>query len=111
MIELTVGQMFACMQPIMAISRQEMSMDQAAKIADFVGAYIDEMAPLEDKRTEMLEIDYGSDEVRQEAFEAFAAQKVKLPEINFKEFELLRISPDSLVTLKRAGLYTKALDS
>ena len=108
MIELTVGQMFACMQPIMAISRQELSMEQAEKIAEFVGAYIDAMVPLEDKRNEMLDIDYGSEEVKREAFETFAEQKVKLPEINFKEFSLLRITPDNLVTLKRAGLYTSA---
>lgn len=111
MIELTVGQMFACMQPIMAISRQEMSMDQAAKVATFVEAYIDEMAPLEDKRGEMLDVEYESDDAKRAAFEVFAEQKVKLPEINFKEFELLRITPDNLVTLKRAGLYAKSLDS
>lgn len=111
MIELTVGMMFACMQPIMAISRQEMSMTQAEKIASFVEAYIDEMAPLEDRRAEMLDAEYESEEAKREVFEAFAGEKVKLPEINLKEFELLRISPDHIVTLKRAGLYTKALDS
>lgn len=111
MIELTVGMMFACMQPIMAISRQEMSVVQAEKIADFVGEYIDAMAPLEDRRSAMLDADYESEEAKRAAFEAFAEEKEKLPEINFKEFELLRISPDHIVTLKRAGLYTKALDS
>jgi hypothetical protein len=106
MIELTVGQMFACMQPIMAISRQEMSMEWAEKIADFVGAYIDVMAPLEERATAMREIEYKSEDEKLEAFGDFAAEKVKLPEINFKEFNILRFTPDALATLKRAGLYT-----
>jgi len=105
MIELTVGQMFACMEPVMTISRQEMSMEWAERIANFVDSFIAAMVPLEDKRREMLDFDYASDKERQEAFEQFASEKVKLPEINFKEFHLLRITPDAIVTLMRAGLY------
>lgn len=105
MIELSVGQMFACMQPLMAISRQEMSMEWAEKIADFVGAYIDMMVPLEERASAMREKEYNSEEEKVKEFEAFAAEKIKLPEINFKEFNVLRFTPDALVTLKRAGLY------
>lgn len=105
MIKLTVGQMFACMQPIMAISRQEMSVEQAEKIADFVGVFIDEMLPLDEERNKMLDIEFKSEEMKREAFEAFAAEIKELPEINFKEFQLLKVTPDMIVTLKRAGLY------
>lgn len=108
MIELTVGQMFACMEPVMAISKQEMSMEWAEQIAGFVDSFITAMVPLDDKRREMLDIEYASDKERQKAFEEFAAEKVKLPEINFKEFSLLRITPDAIVTLMRAGLYKAA---
>lgn len=105
MIELTVGQMFACMQPIMVISRQELSMEQAEKIADFVGAFIDTMVPLEDERAKLVEVEYKNEGERRAAVEAFANEKRELPDINFKEFSELRVSPDALVTLKRAGLY------
>ena len=108
MIELTVGQMFACLPPIMALSRQELNMEQAEKIANFVGAFIDAMVPLEDERTKLIEAGYDSAEEQRSAVEAFASEKKELPEINFKEFSELRISPDALVTLKRAGLYTSA---
>lgn len=108
MIEITVGQMFACLPPIMALSRQELNMEQAEKIANFVGAFIDTMVPLEDERTKLIEAEYDSGEEKRAAVEAFANEKMELPEINFKEFPELRISPDALVTLKRAGLYTSA---
>lgn len=108
MIEITVGQMFACLPPIMALSKQELNMEQAEKIADFVGAFIDIMVPLEDERTKLVEADYDSMEEQRAVVEVFANEKRELPEINFKEFPALRISPDALVTLKRAGLYTSA---
>lgn len=105
MIELTVGQMFACLQPIMAISKQEMGMEQAEKIADFVGTYIDKMVPLEDRAAEMREAEYKDEAEKIRVFNEFSAEKIELPEFSFKEFNALRISPDSLITLKRAGLY------
>lgn len=111
MIELNVGQMFACMRPIMSVAAQDMGMEDAERIAGFLDVYIEKMGELEERRNAMLDVTYSTDAEKEKAFGEFAQEKVEVPEINFKDFSGLRISPDSLVTLKRAGLFTKTFDS
>lgn len=106
MIELTVGQMFACFESVMSIGRQEMDIATAERIADFTDAFITKIQSLDVRRSEMLAAEYETPEQRAEVFDDFANEKAELPEFSFKEFGHLRITPEGLSALKRAGLYT-----
>lgn len=104
-MEVRVGDLYACAEPIMTIGRQEMDIATAEKIADFTDAFVKAMQPLDERRTMMLVAEYQDQEERVAAFDRFANEKAELPEFSFKEFGQLRITPDGLGALKRAGLY------
>lgn len=104
-MQVKVGDMYACLEPIMAIGKQEMDIVTAEKIADFTDAYVKAMQPLDDRRNELLAVEYATQQEKMDAFDKFANEKTELPEFSFKEFGQLRITPDGLGALKRAGLY------
>jgi len=106
MLEVKVGDMYGCLESIMAIGRQEMGLAEAEKIADFTDIFVKVLSPLDVRRKEMFEAEYESEGEKMAAFDAFAVEKAELPEFSFKEFGSLRITPDGLASLKRAGLYT-----
>lgn len=105
-MQVRVGDLYACLEPIMGIGKQEMDIATAEKIALFTDEYIKAMQPLDVRRNELLAGQYKTQEEKMEVFNAFADEKNELPDFSFKEFGGLRITPDGLSALKRAGLYT-----
>ena len=105
-MEMRVGDVYAIAETLMNVGKQEMDLGSAEKIAGFTEAFVKVMLPLNDKRLELLQGEYGSETEKIAAFDTFASEKVELPEFSFKEFNFLRISPDGLSALKRANLYT-----
>lgn len=104
-MELEVVNFFASLQAINNIMKQEMDMDSAEKISRFFTAYMDVLSVLEEERQEYMEI---ADEAKRIAqLEEFAKEKRRLDieSFNVKEFPFLRLTPDDVVILKRAGLY------
>lgn len=110
-MQVRVGDIYAATEILMSVGKQEMDFGSAEKIAGFIEKFLEVLLPLDTRRNEMLQAEYGSDRERIAAFNEFADEKVELPEFNFKEFSFLRITPDGLSALKRAGLYAQALDS
>lgn len=106
MKEIRVGDMYACFESVMSIGRQEMDIATAERIADFTDAFLNTIRPLDVRRSEMLAAEYETPEQRLAVFDDFANEKAELPEFSFKEFGHLRITPEGLSALKRAGLYT-----
>lgn len=104
-MEVRIGDLYACAEAIMAIGRQEMDLPSAERIGNFIDAFVTVMQGVDVRRTTLLERDFENDGERRKEFDALAAEKVELPEFSFKEFLFLRVSPDGLLSLKRAGLY------
>ncbi|HET8705489.1 MAG TPA: hypothetical protein VFM46_04220, partial [Pseudomonadales bacterium] len=73
---------------------------------DFTDAFVRVIQPLDVRRNELLAAEYKSEGEKMAVFDAFANEKAELPEFSFKEFGHLRVTPDGLLALKRAGLYT-----
>ena len=105
-----VGDLYACLEPIMAIGRQEMAIETAEKVADFTDAYVKVLQSFDERRNELLAGEYADERRKMQVFDDFANETAELPEFSFKEFGGLRITPDGLSALKRAGLYAQALD-
>lgn len=105
-MEVRVGDVYAVAETMMNVGKQEMDLVSAEKIASFTEEFIKVMLPLDDKRNTLLRAEYENEAEKMAAFDEFAGEKVKLPEFSFKEFSFLRISPDGIIALKRAGLYT-----
>lgn len=104
-MQIRVGDLYACLEPIMSIGRQEMDIAVAEKVADFIDTYVKAIQPLDERRSNLLAAEYKSEGEKMEVFDAFANEKAELPEFSFKEFGQLRMTPDGLLALKRAGLY------
>jgi hypothetical protein len=104
-MKIKVVDCFAALQAVNGIMRQEMDMDSAEAISTFFDAYLGVMQELDAKRQELMEIKNEGERIA--ALEDFAKEERELSVENFnvKKFPFLRLSPDDLVILKRAGLY------
>lgn len=104
-MEVRVGDIYASVEPIMAVGKQEMDIASAERVSNFIEAYVKVLQKLDERRIVLVNTLFDGEGQKQAAFNTFAEEKEELPEMNFKEFSFLRITPDGLNALKRAGLY------
>jgi hypothetical protein len=110
-MEIRVGHLFAAFDAVMSIGRQEMDLATAENVSNFIEEFLELLREFDNQRVEILGNKEVSEEEREGAFVTLMEQKAQVPEFNFKNLRSLRITPEQVSLLKRAGLFADSLQS
>ena len=116
MQKITVGFIYEVVPVFSRIGAQEMDVQQAAFVAQAIEAVTKHLNDLEPRRQALVAQEYEGESAkekeakREAAFKEFSKEEVEIPDLNFKNLPGIRLTPNDILLLKGAGLYTEALE-
>lgn len=99
---ITISRLYDLSEVLGVISSQQMPLEQASDVADFIEAVAEKFLALESERMEIVSIEDEKD--KNEKLSEFGGRKVEVPEISFKGFSL-RLTPNHVQILKACELF------
>lgn len=104
---ISVGSIYNIVPVLNKVGAQEMDMDSAVEVADAIESVVVHLEGLDAELREIKTKKLNDEDERTALIEEFAKQEREIPNLDFRSFPFLRLSPNDVLVLRNAGLYSK----